>query len=455
MPELLAEVLEEAKIFLKGLSNRPVVSSPPSLSPSLLPESGRGAKATFDIFKQKYEKGLSGAVGPRYFGYVTGGATPASVVADWLVSLYDQNTTGFGDSIDAQIETETIEMLKSLLRLPSSFAGAFISGATLSTFVGLGLARQWVAKQHGVDASEQRLFNLPPIKVLSSSPHTTSIKALSMLGMGRSCVEQIPSLKNREAMDIEFLEKRLEVLKGKPVIVLASAGTANTGDFDDLEKITGLKKRQAFWLHVDGAFGAFAVCSPQHAHLVKGIEAADSITLDCHKWLNVPYDSGVALTQHPQLLTEVFHNFAPYLGKPKEGQTIYVHITPGGSRRFRALPAWMSLMAYGKEGYRSIVENNCGHAQTLGAWVEKSPYFRLLAPVRLNIVCFTLAKKKVTEEEVKKFLNRLSQSGKVFLTFTVYGEVPGMRAAFSNWRTEERDIAITCKALEKCLENAR
>src|SRR5260370_2086812 len=193
-----------------------------------------------------------------------------------------------------------------------------------------------------MDVSEQGLWTMPRVPVLGGSPHASILKALSMLGMGRQVMEYLPCLPGRMAVDQEALGKRLATLNGTPAIVVASAGEVNTGDFDDLEALATLCNTYGAWLHVDGAFGLFAACDPARAHLLRGLDAADSITADGHKWLNVPYDSCFVFTLHLAFHQQVFKVTAAYLGAGPD----LSHRTPEDSRRFRALPPWITLMAY-------------------------------------------------------------------------------------------------------------
>ncbi|MFE1882856.1 pyridoxal phosphate-dependent decarboxylase family protein [Streptomyces diastatochromogenes] len=439
LPELLQSARDFAAREVAGLAERPVAASgrPPGRAP--LPAEGAGGTGARGGFAERWAPGFSGSAGPRYLGFVTGGATPASVAGDWLTSAFDQNISGSGGSWAAELERETLAWLRELFGLGEAHSGAFVTGATVSNTVGLAIAREWLGERLGVDVSRAGAAALGPVDVLSGSPHSSVAKAMSVLGIGRDRLRRVPLLAgNREAVDVAALESALAALGGRPAIVVANAGTVNTVDFDDLRAIAALKERYDFWLHVDAAFGGFAALSPEYAALVDGLDAADSVCVDLHKWLNVPYDAAVQFTRRRDLQVAVFHNASPYLGLPT-GEPDFLHLTPENSRRLRALPAWFSLVAYGRAGHREIVERNVALARRLGEGVDALPGLRLLAPVRLNVVCFTLAEEEPTQERVDALARAVAESGEAFLTPTVYGGVPALRAAFSNWRTTEAD----------------
>lgn len=449
----LADVLQAsyqtAVEFLAGIAERPVGNSFVAQAPLALPQQGQGATGALEVFKARYWDGLTGSAGPRYWGFVTGGSTPAALMGDWLVSAFDQNTIGASEPAAVAVERETIGMLRQLFGLSEAHSGSFVTGATMANMVGLAIGRQWAAKELGIDPVQDGLYKLPPIPVLSGSPHSTIYKAMSMLGMGRRNLQLVSVLPDREAVDVTQLRAALQSLEGQPCIVVANAGTVNTVDFDDIQVIADLKNEFDFWLHVDGAFGGFAACSPQYRYLVAGLEAADSITVDAHKWLNVPYDSAMQFTRRRDLQAEIFQNNSAYIGTVGDNPD-FVHLTPESSRRFRALPAWFTLMAYGAEGHCEIVERDCAMAKLLGERISASDKFRLLAPVRMNVVCFTLAG-EVGSERIKAYLTAVRETGAVFMTPTVYKGTPGIRAAISNWRTEEKDIEIAWEAMERVI----
>lgn len=413
-----------------------------------LPLRGESALQTIQYFKQHYAPYITNSAGPRYFGFVTGGSTPAAVAGDWLVSAFDQNACGSNDTIAPQVERQTIHYFKQLFGLDNVYFGSFVTGATVSNQVGLTLGRQWVGEQLGKDFSVEGVYGVAPVKVVSATPHSSVIKSMAVLGMGKNTLIKIDTLPDREAIDIHALEKYLQSIN-EPVIVVANAGTVNTVDFDDLEAIGKLKRKYKFWLHVDAAFGGFAALSEKYAHLVQGINHADSITIDAHKWLNVPYDAAMQFTRHKKLQLKVFQNSAAYLGDPEQSPD-YFHYTPENSRRWRALPSWFTLKAYGKEGHREIVERNSATAYSLGQKIEHSEDFKLLAPVRMNVVCFTL-KETATFDEIRSFLNAIRDDGRVFFTPTLYKGTPAIRAAISNWQTSEADIQLAFDVLKEVL----
>jgi glutamate/tyrosine decarboxylase-like PLP-dependent enzyme len=442
---LLREVQRLATGYFANQTNLAPGRFVADLPTATLPEKGMGGQAAIQYFEQHMAPYISNSAGPRYFGFVTGGSTPASLAGDWLVSTYDQNAFGSNDSIAPQVERQTLHFFKQLFGLDAAYFGSFVTGATVSNMVSLAVARQWVGEQRGHDFSNQGLQGT--VNVISGTPHSSIIKSLAMLGIGRQHAIKVATLADREAVSLEALEQALQTTEG-PCIVVANAGTVNTVDFDDLAAIAKLKEKYRFWLHVDAAFGGFAALSPRFAHLMNGINAADSITIDAHKWLNVPYDAAMQFTRHQSLQLKVFQNSAAYLGDPAQSPD-YFHYTPENSRRWRALPSWFTLMAYGKDGHREIVERNCSLAMQLGAWIDQSRGYRLLAPVRMNVVCFTLKDTQLTTDMVRQLLERVRDDGRVFFTPTVYKGTPAIRAAFSNWLTTEEDVKITIDVLEQ------
>ena len=444
--EAVLQLTQEYSVdFLKSINSRATSTKENNIElENKLSTDGIGAEASLVEFIQRFESIIVSSTGSRYLGFVTGGSTPAAIVGDWLATIFDQNSQtvkGQGD-ISANIEFETIQLLLDLFNLPKDFLGGFVTGATMSNFTCLAVAKQWFGSQLGKDFAKDGISE--KVTVLSATAHSSSIKSLSMLGIGSNNLIKIKTLEgNREAIDIEDLEQKIQELNTKPFILISSAGTVNTVDFDDFEAISKLKEKYNFWWHIDAAFGAFASCSSDFKHLLHGWENADSITVDGHKWLNVPYDNAVFFVkeQHKLLQIETFQNTnAPYLGDPLDNFN-YLNFLPENSRRLRALPVWFTLKAYGKKGYQEIVDNSIHLTQQLGQFIEQNNHLELLAPVRLNTVCFSLVGDE-NQEKVAQFLSNINDSGKVFMTPTVYNNKKGIRAAFVNWRTTETDLEI-------------
>ena len=452
LPSVLLGAYDEAVRFLGTLESRPAALDVPEIEPLGLPETAGGASAALAEFVGRYAPWMSGSAGPRYFGFVTGGTTPAALVGDWLAATYDQNLADVGTSGATQLALDALSMVRDLLGLPDEFGGAFVTGATGSSLAALAAGREWVGNQRGVSVTRDGAHALGPVPVLSGAAHSSIPKVLSVLGLGRSALHTVPTQPDREAVDVSALDAALSQVEtdgAGPALVVANAGTVNTCDFDDLESIAALRERHTFWLHVDGAFGAIAAASPRYRPLLAGLDRADSVTVDAHKWLNVPYESGVVFTRHLGLQGAVFQNAGAYLPSQVRPDT-FGSLTPEGSQRLRALPTWMTLAAYGRSGYAAIVERCCDLAAWLGGQIEASDEFELLAPVRLNGVCFTLAGAPSTDS-VAAFLVRVREDGTSFLTPTTYAGTPSVRASITNWRTDREDVERTWAAMQRAV----
>lgn len=445
-PAALSDARQAAMDFLQRLPLRAAgaAAGPVAVSDVAAPI---GATAALADFRTRYEAGLSASAGPRYWGFVTGGATPAALAGDWLASAYDQNVSNDIGSVASQVERETVAGLRDLFGLPDRFAGVFVSGATQSNLVALATARQAVYARLGHDIAQQGLAVAPPLRVLAGAAHSSILKAMAVLGLGRDALQPVATQPGRTAVDVDAMAIALAARAGQPSIVVASAGEVNTGDFDDLDALADLCARHGAWLHVDGAFGLFAALSPEHAPRLRGIERADSVTVDLHKWLNVPYDSAVVFTRMPEAQRAVFRASSAYLGD----STDPLHYTPENSRRFRALPAWMTLRAYGRAGIAEWVRRDCALARAFAAGLRGIDGVEVLSEVHLNIACFALRVGDAAARDA--FLDRLNRDGRVFMTPTVLFGRPGVRAALSNWMTQAADVEIALAAVRDALRD--
>ncbi len=438
-----------SQAFFDGLEAEKVAKLDAHLKPQALSTKGLNFSQLIEQIKSEVVPQLSAARGPRYWGFVTGGATPVATFADWLVASFDQNVHKAGDSVASLIELQTIEWLCELFDLPKTFQGLITTGATGSNFLAACVARQFVGHQQGIDVAKEGVYQLD-VEIFSTTPHASMLKSLGMAGLGQRHYRPVKALAGSEAMDVKDLEKHLAASSAKGKIVIASAATVTTTDFDDLQSLAKLCKKQAAWLHVDAAFGLFERLISGSQGQTQGIELADSITLDCHKWLNVPYDAGVFLTRHLDLLKQSFDLPAPYLANPSE-QPDFMSLGVENSRRFRAFPIWLSLLAYGKEGVTKWVESNILLSRQLADWIEASSDYELVYPCRLNVVLFRPNCQGLSEAEANQLtddrLEAINRDGRIFVSPGRWQGKSIIRIALSNWQTSEKDIQIAIERL--------
>lgn len=459
--------------------------------PNTLPDAG----ASLDFVQRHILDDIvpafnGGSISPNYYGFVTGGATPAALFADNVVSAYDQNVqVHLSDhSIVTDVEFHALGLLADLLRLDRSVwhNGTFTTGATGSNILGLALGREFVlqkaAEKKGNpmrSVGEEGLFEvlhalgLSGIQVLSTLPHSSLVKAAGVLGIGRANVRNICHADNQLHFDMVQLEKEL-ARTDKASIVAISCGEVNTGRFatsgmEQLAEIRQLCDKYGAWIHVDGAFGIFGRVlddSPEFATVKKGcegIEMVDSITGDGHKLLNVPYDCGFFFCRHPDLAFQVFQNAnAAYLtAAASNGPTVPSPLNIGieNSRRFRALPVYASLLSYGKDGYRDMLERQIRLARAIYDWIFEHPAYIALPQTASKIelldqtfmsVLFR-AKDDASNLELAK---KISGTGRMFASGTSWEGAPACRIAISNWRVDvERDIALVSSVLAEVAQS--
>ena len=421
-----------------------------------LPEHGIG---TLPALEELLRDGLEAHVrsgGPRFFHWVIGGSTPAALAADWLATLLDQNAGGWdGSPLATRLEQLSISWLLDLFGLPADWSGVLTTGATMANFTGLAAARQWWGEQQGVDVSEVGIADLPPMPVLSSRfIHVSARKALAMLGSGRSRVTDCSGADG--ALEPYALEAALKALEGRPAVVVANAGEVNAGHFEPIRLIADVAHANGAWLHVDGAFGLFAKVSPRTAQLADGVELADSVIADGHKWLNVPDDSGFAFVRDPAYLLGVS---AAYLPDLNDERPSYGYMGPEMSRRARSLAVWATLRAYGRDGYRAIVERCLDNTAHLVRLVEEADDLELLLPAPLNIVFFRYRPPDAAEDELDELNLRIGDEiltdGRVYVGTTSWAGAVGFRPAFVNWRTTSADVELLLETVRDLGSKAR
>ena len=451
----LERIAAEAREYLETLAERPVRSAGSDEAAARfggpLPEEGIGTLATLEELLGTGADAHVRSAGPRFFHWVIGGATPAALAADWVTSLFDQNAGGWDASpLAVRLEQVAIDWLLELFELPERWSGVLTTGATMANFTGLAAARQWWGEQQGVDVSSVGLAELPPMPVLSSRfIHVSALKALAMLGVGRDRVTDCSDADGK--LEPYALEAALRALDGRPAVVVANAGEVNAGHFDPIRTAAEVTRAHRAWLHVDGAFGLFARISPRTAHLAEGVERADSIISDGHKWLNVPYDCGFTFVRDPKYLRSTFAAGAAYLPEAEDERPVFGFMGPELSRRARSLAVWATLRAYGRDGYRAIVERCLDNAAHVTRLVEEADDMELLLPAPLNIVFFRYRPRDVSEEELDELNSRIGQQvlkdGRVYVGTTQWGGVVGFRPAFVNWRTTRADAELVLETV--------
>ncbi|MFG1791300.1 pyridoxal phosphate-dependent decarboxylase family protein [Nocardia sp. NPDC049149] len=413
-----------------------------------LPEQGDGTMAAVEQLLTVGTKAAIHTAGPRFFHLVVGGATPAAMAGDWIATLLDQNAGLWVSSpLASRTETVVLGWLKELFGLPPEFGAVLTPSATFANLTGLAAARRWWAERHGVDVVADGLAGLPRMPVLSSGlVHASTRKALQILGCGRDTVRTF-ARDDAGRVDLPALEQALHELGGAPAVLVANLGEVNTGDSDPISEMADLAEKYGAWLHVDGAFGLFAAVSPRTAALARGIERADSITGDGHKWLNVPQESGFSFIKDSTALGKTFGSWgAAYLPTLDDEQISYNMHGPESSRRARAFPIWATLRAYGRVGYQEMVERHLDVAAHLGRVVDEAPDFELLAPVQLCVTCFRYRPPGVAEADLNDLNARLGaailEDGRVYVGTTTYRGMTALRPTFVNWRITDPEADL-------------
>ena len=451
---VLRLVEREAEAYLAAVDDARVRPPGEPLISGDLPVEGSGSlKALAELIAISGD-GATRSGGPRFFHFVMGGVTPAALGADWLTSTLDQVAFNWISSpLAARLEEVSLGWVKELFGLPREWSAVITTGATTANMVGLASARRWWGMQLGVDVDAEGLSGLPPVPVFASGYlHASAIKALGMLGIGR----RRPRVLARDAagrLDVPGLRSALAALQGRPAVVIATAGDVNTGDFDPLSEIAVLCREHNAWMHVDGAFGLFAALTPKAQHLTDGVALADSVAVDGHKWLNVPYDTGFAFVRDAALQGGAFAAIAAYLGTEAAARPVFGGLGPEMSRRARALPVWATLRAYGRTGYRAMVERHLALAQRVAHQVDEAPDLERLAEVPLNVICFRFRPSGVPAEELDELNRKLGamvlEDGRVYFGATEYEGKVAFRPAIVNWRTGEEDVDLMVEVVRE------
>ena len=441
MKKLLTEAADRAAQYLAGVADRPVAPSPAAVAALAvlggpLPAGPCDPMKVLALLDDVGSPATVASAGGRYFGFVVGGSLPAALAANWLAGAWDQNAAMHVMSpVAAKLEDIVLEWVVDLLALPRGSGGGFVTGTTMANFSAVAAARTALLQRAGWNVEEDGIFGAPTIQVVvGEEVHVSLLKALSLLGLGRSRVTRV-AVDGQGRMRADALPP----LDDRTLVCL-QAGNVNTGASDPAGEICARAQEKGAWVHIDGAFGLWAAVSPQYAPLVAGADAANSWAIDCHKWLNVPYDSAVAVVREPKHLQAAMSLSAAYLtpGASREPW----HFAPEASRRARAVELWAAIRSLGRSGVREMIERNCRQAQ-LFAERLRGAGFAVLNDVVLNQVLISFG----SEEETQRVIAGVQTDGTCWCGGTKWQGKSAMRISVSNWSTTDEDVERSVTAI--------
>jgi glutamate/tyrosine decarboxylase-like PLP-dependent enzyme len=441
---LLESAARRAISYLEMLPERAVAPTAEDLARLAeldvgLQESGSEPQEVLRLLDEVVSPATMAMAGPRFFGFVIGGAQPATLAANWLAGAWDQNSALHRVTpATALLERIALDWLLELFGLPRDCGGGFVTGATMANFSALAAARHVLLSGAGWNVEAEGLFGAPPITVVvGEEAHPTLFKSIGLLGLGRERVVRVP-VDGQGRMRAD----RLPELSG-PAIVCTQAGNVNTGAFDPIAEICRRVRGGNVWVHVDGAFGLWAAASPRLVHLAEGLVEADSWATDAHKWLNVPYDCGIALVRDAHALRAAMAITAEYLPTESEERNPS-DFTPELSRRARGVEVWAALRTLGRRGVAELIEGACNHARRFADGLRKAGY-KVLNDVVLNQVLVSFGEPALTE----RIIAELQRDGTCWCGGTVWQGQTAMRISVSSWATTAEDVELSLEAMRR------
>ena len=451
-----------AKNWLEQLDNRSVaaIDSADTLRKKLgvkLNQMGVAPELVIDDLVEATKNGLLGSAGGRFFAWVIGGSLPSALAADWLVSTWDQNAALYACSPAASVVEEIAgEWIKELLDLPRESSFSFTTGCQLAHFTCLAAARAAVLRKCGWDVNEVGLFGAPAIRVLTSEQRHGSVdRAVRYLGLGNRSLQALKTDDGGRILVDRFRETLTQ--SHAPTIVVLNAADLNVAAFDAFDQIIPLAKAAGAWVHIDGAFGLFARASEQKHYLTKGIELADSWATDCHKWLNVPFDCGVAIVRDRDSHREAMTISASYIAPESEARD-QIDWNPEWSRRARGFSVYAALRELGKSGVADLVDRTSAHCFKIVTELGKLPGVEVLCVPQLNqgLVRFLHPSANATEADhaarTREVIAAINKSGEAFFSATMWNGKHAMRVSVVNWRTTDEDVERTIRAVRAVIE---
>ncbi len=452
-PEQRADVLRDAAHrvirYLNSLNERDVGVSAEAISrlhalDEPLPERPTSPEVVLELLDNIGSPATTATAGGRFFGYVVGGSLPAALAANWLASAWDQDA-GMASvcPINATLEEVARRWLLQILGLPAESGAAFVTGGTMANFSALAAARYAVLSRIGWDPDADGMFGAPPVTVVvGEEVHVSVLKALGLLGFGRQRVVRVPA-----DGDGRMRVEAFPTLRG-PAIVCMQAGNVNTGAFDPANEICAIAHATNAWVHVDGAFGLWAAAAPERTHLVEGFGDADSWAIDAHKWLNVPYDSGMAFVHDAAALSAAMGTTAAYLAT--SGMREPDQYTPEMSRRARGVEVWVALRSLGREGLAEMIERSCRQAERFATGLAAAGC-EILNDVVLNQVLVSFG----SAEQTRRVIAELQADGTCWSGGTVWQGRTAMRISVSSWATTDDDVERSLAAMVRIADRVR
>jgi glutamate/tyrosine decarboxylase-like PLP-dependent enzyme len=450
-----------AAAFIENLPGRPVApgASLAELRAALgkpLADAPMDAAAVIDELVRDADGGLMGSAGSRFFGWVIGGSVPAALAADWLTSAWDQNAGMYACSPAAAVVEEVAgEWLKELLGIPAGASFGFVTGCQMASTTALAAARHRILQDRGWDVAMQGLCGAPRPRVLMSRHrHESIIRAVRFLGLGSDAIE-IVDCSDSEGISVAALAASLDTEPGRPAIVCLSAGDVNAGLFDPLREACEVAHAHGAWVHIDGAFGLWAAATKSRKHLLDGAELADSWATDAHKWLNVPYDSGLVFVADPGAHRAGLEMRASYLVSAGDARD-QIDWNPEFSRRARGFAVYAAMRSLGRRGVEEIVDRCCDAAAEIVAGIGALDGTEVLATPVVNqgLVRF-LAPDGDHDRWTEEIVRRLQASGVAWFGATTWNGARAMRVSVSNWQTTPEDVALTLESVRECCTLAK
>ena len=445
---LAHRMVGESLAHLKSLHEQPAWQQTPTevqrnLLEEPLPLGPQGEEAVYEQFMREVLPYPNGNLGPRFYGWVQGNGMPFAMMADMLAAGMNPHMAGFNQA-PRQVEEKVLDWLREMMGFPEGASGMLTSGGSMASTTGLAVAR--FAKA-GYDVRQEGLWSASQMVVYGSTEtHSWASKAVELLGMGRDSLRLVRTHEDL-TMDLTALQEAISLDRAQglqPIAVLATAGTVNTGATDDLNAIADICAKERIWMHVDGAFGALARLSPRYCHVVDGLERADSVAFDLHKWMYLPFEIACLLVRDGETHRATFAQEASYIS-PLDRGTIQggLNFADYGielTRSFKALKAWMCLKAYGIKKFGAVIEQNIEQAQVLARLIDAHPKLERMAPAPMNVVCFRYKGTGNLDKLNKEILFRLQEQGRAVPSSTIINDDFCLRACIVNHRTRFDDI---------------